>query len=440
MFNHKISFCIAITFLLTLASLFGCSGGGGGGGDDGSPPPPDLKTLEVSPTSYDFGIVTFGNSAIPLNIKIINTGTKLINIRDIVLSDTSNFALTLNGGPASCNSPSPVLPVGTQCTVTVSFQPTQSGVFTTDLTILSDSPSSPVTQVDLKGIYEAASNLTVSINQVENDGACPAANITAYVSVLDQGGYPVKGLLENHFSIFENNVSRLPLTDFNFAAEVNKPMSVAFALDYSGSITDVPENMNDMQDAVADFIRQLAADDEAEIIKFDSEVEVVQGFTSDKTLLIDALYAPWDKGRQTSLYDAVIQAAQDTAGRSNPRKAVIVVTDGEDKPEGVPTTTLNDVITSANTAGIPVFTIGMGNIQDVVLKQIAADTGGQFYEAATSDNLGNVYQQLVDLLLENQYILTYVSGLGIANSADLNIKVDSPPNSGEAVKRITPCP
>jgi VWFA-related protein len=217
-------------------------------------------------------------------------------------------------------------------------------------------------------------------------------------------------------------------------------MSVAFALDYSGSITDVPENVYDMQDAVADFIRQLGDDDEAEIIKFDSKFEVVQGFTSDKTLLLNAIYADWDNGRQTTLYDAVSLAAEDTAGRSNPRKAVIVVTDGVDKPEGDPVTTLDEVITTANTGGIPVFTIGLGNIQDVVLEQMAADTGGQFYEAATSDNLGNVYQQLVDLLLEDQYILTYVSGLGIGDSADLTIKVDSSSSSGEAVKRITPCP
>lgn len=429
MVKHRPRFYL-LTALLLIFSIVGCSGGGG---DDDSPPP---KTLAVSPLSYDFGIVTFGNSPTPLNIKITNTGQEVINIQNIVLSDTGNFALDL----ASCNTASPVLAPGAQCVVAVSFQPTQFGTYSADLTISSDSPASPVTRVDLKGIYEAISNLTVSINQVENDGACPAANITAYVSVLDQGGYPVKGLLENNFSIFENNVSRLPLTGFNFAAEVNKPMSVAFALDYSGSVTDVPENVNDMQDAVADFIRQMDANDEAEIIKFDSEFEVVQGFTSDKTLLLNALYAAYDKGRQTVLYDAVSQAVQDTAGRSNSRKAVIVVTDGEDKPEGVPVTTLDDVITSANTVDIPVFTIGLGQMKEDILQQMAADTGGQFYEAPTSDNLGNVYQQLVDLLFENQYILTYVSGLGIGDSADLRVKVDSGTNSGEAVRNITPCP
>lgn len=432
MVKHRPRFYL-LTALLLIFSIVGCSGGGG---DDDSPPAPDPKTLEVSPTSHDFGIVTFGNLPTPLSVKITNTGTEPINIQNIVLSDPGNFALD----PAACTTASPVLPVGAQCVAEVSFQPTELGVFTADLTISSDSPSSPVTRVDLKGTYEAASDLTVSINQVESDGACPAANITAYVSVLDQGGYPVTGLLKSHFSILENGVSRPLPTDPRFAEEVNEPMSVAFALDYSGSITDVPENVNDMQDAVADFIRQLGDDDEAEIIKFDSKFEVVQGFTSDKTLLLNAIYADWDNGRQTTLYDAVSLAAEDTAGRSNPRKAVIVVTDGVDKPEGDPVTTLDDVITTANTGGIPVFTIGLGNIQDVVLEQMAADTGGQFYEAATSDNLGNVYQQLVDLLLEDQYILTYVSGLGIGDSADLKIKVDSPPSSGEAVKRITPCP
>jgi len=432
--DHPRTYVLMALFLIL--SIIGCSGGGD---DDDASPPPDTKTLEVSPSSYDFGTVTFGNSPTPLKIKITNTGTEVITIHDIVLSDSENFALVLDGEPTSCNTNSPVIAAGQQCSVEVSFQPSELGTFEAALNISSDSQSSPTTLVDVRGIYEPESNLTVSINQVESDGTCPAANMTAYVSVLDQGGYPVKGLLENNFSISENGTSHLPLTDFSFAAQVNTPLTVALVMDYSGSITDNPENVNDMQDAVAEFIRQLGISDEAEIIKFDSKIEVVQGYTSDKAQLINALYAFWDNGRQTSLYDAVAKAIQDTTGRDNPRRAVIVITDGEDKPEQLGSS-LDDVITSANTADVPIFTIGLGQINDLILQQMAADTGGQFYKASISDNLGNVYRQLTDLLFENQYILTYVSGLDNGESAELGIKVVSQTNSGEDTRRITPCP
>jgi hypothetical protein len=72
---------------------------------------------------------------------------------------------------------------------------------------------------------------------------------------------------------------------------------------------------------------------------------------------------------------------------------------------------------------------------------MAADTGGQFYTSDTPDNLRTTYQQLAEILFENQYVLDYVSALGVGVTADLRIEASLSQNTlGDDTKEITPCP
>jgi Ca-activated chloride channel family protein len=194
-----------------------------------------------------------------------------------------------------------------------------------------------------------------------------------------------------------------------------------------------------MEDAVVYFVDQIGTDDEAEIVKFATEVEVVQGFTSDKKLLTDAIFNPADINGDTSLYDAAWQAVDETASRLKTRKAVIVLTDGEDTASS--NHNLSDVINNADDKGVPIFTIGLGNLNKNILEQMANDTGGQFFDSAAPDNLKNVYDQLADVLFENQYILEYISFMGVGETADLTIEGSvSQTVMGDNTKEITPCP
>ena len=135
--------------------------------------------------------------------------------------------------------------------------------FDATLQITSNDSSNPKINIQLSGSAEPIASLDVRINQVESDMQCPAAKVTAYVSVTDQGGYAVTGLLENNFLVYED-IDVMNLTDFSFVSQVTAPISVALVMDYSGSITDIPEAQSDMEEAVADFVDQLGADDEAE--------------------------------------------------------------------------------------------------------------------------------------------------------------------------------
>ena len=72
---------------------------------------------------------------------------------------------------------------------------------------------------------------------------------------------------------------------------------------------------------------------------------------------------------------------------------------------------------------------------------MANETGGQFFEATTSDNLRNIYQKLADILFNDQYVLTYISGLGFGVTADLTIEgTYSLAIKGDDTREITSCP
>ena len=431
--KNRLMSTMLILFLLLPISFLGCGGGGG----DSPPPSPPSPSIQVFPSSYDFGHVTPGTDPLPLEVKIANNGSKLITLSDITLSDTTNYAMNLNpiGASNPCGSASSTIDAGENCTLEIDFTPSDFGEFPAILTIESDDSVAPTIPLDLTGTNDdRVSELNVQINQVVPN--CP--EVTAYVSVTDQGGYPVTTLTKDDFTVTEGTANPVAPTNVSFVSDALTPVpiSVALVMDYSGSITDVEDAVKDMEESVKSFVEQMGNGDETEIIKFDSIWEVVQPFTSDKNALTAAIDAPWDNGRETVLYDAVYKAVQDISTRSNDRKAVIVITDGADT---ISSNGLMDVIDLGKGNGVPVFAIGLGNIDETILEQMAVDTSGKYYQALTSDNLKTIYKQLASVFYNDQYVLTYTS-TGSGATADLTISAASNGIEGNATKEITTCP
>ena len=149
-----------VLFALSSIAFIGCGGGGGGSTNPTS-------SLEVLPADYDFGVVTDGNSAQPLEVVIRNNGVAGLGVTSIVLSDTTNFALDLNGGTNPCGSAAPTIGTGSSCTVTVDFLPSALNTFSADLTILSDDPTTPRYDLSLLGSKQDISEVNVKINQID---------------------------------------------------------------------------------------------------------------------------------------------------------------------------------------------------------------------------------------------------------------------------------
>lgn len=412
--------------LALLAIVTACGGGGGGGGGNSGTP-----RLFVSPESHDFGTVTTGNTVQPLSLTIRNDGSSNLGVSSMGLSDGTHFVLN----PGTCG-PTPTLGPGASCTAAVNFQPAADGSWGANLDIVSNAGT---VSVPLQGVSQPITAMTVTINQL--DVACPrTGNVTAFVSVQDQGGFSINGLGTANFIVTE-----LP-TGFDSAPvgvnQIGGPTSVAIVMDYSTSITNEPVDVERMEDAAIAFVQQMGADDFVQIIKF-ADAETSQISVAPFTNSIPELIATIDQPVPgdwvgTALYRSIATAVEGLAARpASDRKAIIVVSDGYDTRS-----TINQqaTINAANAAGIPVFTIGLGDVALVNitgLTAIADQTGGTYSDSQTTANLSTIFQQLADLLFRNQYILTYPASAATSVSVEVNYPGLAPVND---TKSYIACP
>jgi hypothetical protein len=438
--RHKVlpAFFVAASVLVA-----GCSPGpaGSSSGSSSAPPAPapvPRGAVQILPTSYNFGTVTADNASAPLQVTISNTGTGPLAVSDITLNSPTGppYALAVGGGVKPCGSAAPTIAASDSCTVQVLFQPTTAGTFDSSLQITSNATNTPSVSVPISGTQEAIQSFSVRINQL--DTACPSDTATAYVSVTDQGGFPVLGLTAANFSI-EQSTTPLPVLSANYVESVNAPVAISAVMDYSESLTSQRVAFDDMKASFSSLFADLRAGDIGEIVRFDHIVEVTQPFTTDKTLLLAAITAPFVHGAGTRLYDAVFQAVDDTAPMTGYRRAVIAATDGLDT---ISTHTLAQTITNAVNKKVAVFTIGLGSsINRTALQQMADQTGGQYYEANTSQNLATIYMQLSTLLYAKQYVITFNQlPKGASNVvSDVIIRASLGGVTGSGTKLIASC-
>jgi len=357
-------------------------------------------------------------------VTVRNTGTGNLLLSQIASMNPLASPFSIENDNCSLST---VSPSGT-CTFQVRFSPNTQAAFSDSFDIPSNATNNPDVTVNVSGDGKA---FGVAINQADLNG-CP--QIKLFVSVTDRNDNFVTGLDQTDFSVFENdNPNTLPITVTNTNG---LPLSASMPLDYSLSIQPY---LGAVELGAKGFVSLLEPYDEAEIIKFATGVKIMQSFTSDKALLDAAIDTDpgFDKG--TALFDAVFQATNNVAVRTNPKRAVVLLADGEDNLDS-PTLALVNVIENAISKGIPIFSIGIGETTYFeVLQQMSADTGGQFF-SSNETNIDNIYSQISDLL-KNQYEITYTSQEPVGTPLNVRVEVeDSAGNQGETTRYIGACP
>jgi VWFA-related protein len=147
-------------------------------------------------------------------------------------------------------------------------------------------------------------------------------NVTA--TVTDANGRFVSGLTRDDFHVYDDDRLQ-PIT--HFSAE-RVPVSLGIVLDTSGSMDG--EKMYSAREALDRFLFQLLSpDDEVFLYRFDNQPELVQGWTKDKRRVSESLGRIQPRGG-TALYDAVAEAVQMAQHGHNQKKAVVIISDGND--------------------------------------------------------------------------------------------------------------
>jgi Ca-activated chloride channel family protein len=237
--------------------------------------------------------------------------------------------------------------------------------------------------------------------------------VSLNVTVTDQETRYVTGLEETDFQVFEDGV-RQDLTFFN---RTQLPIALALLLDTSASME---ERLRTAQEAAIGFARRLRENDLAEIIDFDSRVEILQTFTGDVGALEKAINDT-SAGGSTSLYNAIyisLKELKKIQARSSDevrRQAIVVLSDGEDTSSLV---SFEEVLDLAKRSETAIYAIGLRSRDsfagrgfkeaEFVLRQLSQETGGRAFFVSQIVELPDIYRQIADEL-SSQYTLGYSS-------------------------------
>src|SRR5436190_288733 len=147
--------------------------------------------------------------------------------------------------------------------------------------------------------------------------------VNIIATVTDESGRYVDNLTADDFLVQEDGA---PQKISHFSQDHDVPVSVGIILDTSGSME---RKIRTAVDAVDRFIRRTNQDDEMFLMTFSSEPLLRQDFTNDRTKLSQVLRKMWVTGG-TALYDAVNQGIEKIHAGRHEKRAILVITDGQD--------------------------------------------------------------------------------------------------------------
>ncbi|MEP6715134.1 MAG: VWA domain-containing protein [Terriglobia bacterium] len=264
--------------------------------------------------------------------------------------------------------------------------------------------------------------------EAEDSGAVIKSEVNVvnlYCSVRNKQNGLVGTLEKTDFDLAEDSKAQ---TIKYFSKETNIPLTMGLLVDVSGS----QQNLIEVERNAASsfFSRVLKNKDVAFLISFGADSELLQDVTGSPRLLQDGLrrlklnagFSGINSGpvptmshaRGTVLYDAVYVAAKDMLSKEVGRKAIILITDGEDQGS---TETERAAIEAAQKSDSIIYGIlyvdrpfygGMGGGYGGagVLKHMADETGGRLFQVDRKNNLESIFDQ-IQQEMRTQYLVGY---------------------------------
>jgi Ca-activated chloride channel family protein len=219
----------------------------------------------------------------------------------------------------------------------------------------------------------------------------------------------VTNLKSDDFSIYEDGRKQ---EIKNFAKETNLPLTVAMLIDTSDSVA--PKLKFEQEAAISFFQSVLREKDRALLVEFDTGVTLLQDFTGDPNKLAKEISKLKAAGG-TSLYDAIYMTCDEKLIREIGRKAIVIVSDGDDESSNA---TLQQATEMALRAETTVFVISItkggffgvqGSLEgDAAMKEITRETGGKLFFPFKLSELEDAFRQ-INQELRSQYSLGYYS-------------------------------
>jgi VWFA-related protein len=227
------------------------------------------------------------------------------------------------------------------------------------------------------------------------------------VTVTDPLNRFVTGLEKEHFKLFEEKVEQEIV---KFSAE-DAPLSIGLVFDTSGSMGS---KLQKSRQAAAQFFKTANPQDEFFLVEFNERPQLVVPFTTDTEEMQNHLAFTQSKGR-TALLDGVYLAMSQMKKARNPRKALLIISDGGDNSSRY---TESEIKNAVREADVQIYAIGIyepvaarGRTAEEMggpglLNEIAEQTGGRAFAVENLNELPDVAAK-IGIELRNQYVLYY---------------------------------
>lgn len=229
--------------------------------------------------------------------------------------------------------------------------------------------------------------------------------------VTDRRGRVVRGLEADDFRLVEDLV---PQEIRYFATEGSQPIQAAFLLDLSGSMR-YDGKLEEAKQAIATFVEALDPGDRFGLICFaDEQVRWITEFTGDRARFLRRLEVQEAYG-QTALFDAVAATPSLVEAGTDGRKAIVLITDGNDNASRL---TTFSAVRLARQVNVPIYTIGFSSLDPRVLpkgsvekglrilKLFSKETGGSLHVVSGPEDLKEATRRIQEEL-RFQYLIGY---------------------------------
>ncbi len=257
-------------------------------------------------------------------------------------------------------------------------------------------------------------NITPRARPVDPGPPLPRANIRIDtnlvlipVTVTDPLNRFVTGLDQDSFKVFEDKAEQKVVS---FGSE-DAPLSIGIVFDTSGSMGPKLEKS---RIAVTEFFKTANPEDEAFLVEFNDRPELVTPFTHNLEEIQNRLTFTQSKGR-TALLDGILLALHSMKKARNPRKALVVISDGGDNSSRYTESEIKNLVKESD---VQIYAIGIyepmqsrGRSPEELsgpglLTDISEPTGGRHFIVENLNDLPDVAAK-IGIELRNQYVLGY---------------------------------
>jgi VWFA-related protein len=226
--------------------------------------------------------------------------------------------------------------------------------------------------------------------------------LTAAVAVLDAASNPVTGLALEAFTATIDGVAVSP-SGVTSGLDAALPLGIILTVDTSGSMQGAA--LASAKDAILPLVNAMQGNDQAALLTFAQTVVVPVPLTGETGTLAAAIQAMNATGN-TALFAGVTRAAEIAGAAPQPRRAVVLLSDGEDFGAASGGITREQALETARSTGVPFFVVGLGQeVDQQFLTTLATSTGGQYFAAADPAQLSQLYVRISDRLRQ-QYTLS----------------------------------